>query len=92
MLVSRRVDAKVWTRGTHLSLVEVDIGEDVVHVIKRVLDDQDAQHARREDGMHAVDARTTLCVCKGIGAWYTPMGGGRRCRRRCGTCGKRRPR
>ena len=63
MLVSRRVYVKVWTRGTHLSAVEGDIGEDVVHVVKRVLDDQGAQHARREDGMRAVDARATLCVC-----------------------------
>ena len=38
------------------------IGEDVVHEVKRVLDDQGAQHALRSGGMRAIDARAALCV------------------------------
>ena len=39
------------------------LGEDVVHVVKRVLDDQGAQYALRESEMRAIDARVALCVC-----------------------------
>ena len=39
------------------------LGEEVVQVVKRVLDDQGAQHALREGEMCAVDARAALCVC-----------------------------
>ena len=37
------------------------LGEDVVRVVKRVLDDQGAQHAFREGEMRAIDARAALC-------------------------------
>ena len=39
------------------------IGEDVVHVVKRVLDEQGAQHALREREMRPIDASVALCVC-----------------------------
>ena len=41
------VYVKVWARGTRLGVLEGGLGEDVVHVAKRVLDDQGAQHALR---------------------------------------------
>ena len=63
MLVSRCVYAKVRALGTHLWVVVGGLGEEVVQVVKRVLDDQGAQHALREGEMCAVDARAALCVC-----------------------------
>ena len=38
------------------------IGEDVVHVAKRVLDDQGAKRALRESETRAIDDRVALCV------------------------------
>jgi len=38
------------------------IGEDVVHVVKRVLDDQGAQYVLREGEKRTIDARVALCV------------------------------
>ena len=38
------------------------IGEDVVHVVKRVLDDQGALYALREGETRAIDVRVALCV------------------------------
>ena len=37
------------------------IGADVVHVVRRILDDLGAQHALRESEMRAIDARVALC-------------------------------
>ena len=37
--------------------------EDVVHVVKRAIDYQCAQHALREGEMRAIDDRAVLCVC-----------------------------
>ena len=62
------------------------LGEDVVHVAKRVIDGQGAQHALRGGAMLAIDARVALC------AWYTLMGGSRMSRRGCGPRGKARHR
>ena len=56
MVVSRCV------HGTHLWVVVGCLGEDVVHVVKRVIDDQGAQHALREGEMRVIDARVALCV------------------------------
>ena len=44
-------------------MVVDDIGEDVVHAVKRVIDELGAQHALREDEMRTIDARAVLCVC-----------------------------
>ncbi len=38
------------------------LGEDVVHVAKRVLDDQGVKRALRQGEMRAIDARVALCV------------------------------
>ena len=39
------------------------LGEDVVHMVKRVLGDQGDQHALREGEVRAIDARVALCAC-----------------------------
>ena len=57
------VYVKVWARGTRLRVLEGGLGEDVVHVAKRVLDDQGAQHALRGGEVRAIDVRVALCVC-----------------------------
>jgi len=57
MLASRCV------HGAHLWVVVGCIGEDVVHVVKRVVDDQGVQHAFRGGEMRAIDARVAVCVC-----------------------------
>ena len=61
--VPRCVYANVCALGTHLWVVVGGVGEYVVHVVTRVLDDQGAQHALREDGIRASDGRVALCVC-----------------------------
>ena len=63
MLVPRCVYVNVWALGTHLWVVVGGLGEGVAHVVKRVLDDQDAQHALRSGGMRVIDARAALRVC-----------------------------
>ena len=68
------------------------LGEDVVRVVKRVLDDQGAQHAFREGEMRAIDARAALCGCQGVSMRYTTTDGSRTYRRRCGPCSKTHPR
>ena len=57
------VYVKVWARGTRLRVLDGGLGENVVHVAKRVLDDQGAQHALREGELRAIDDRAALCVC-----------------------------
>ena len=39
------------------------VGDDVVHAVKRVLDEQGAHHARCGSEVRAIDARAALCVC-----------------------------
>ena len=39
-----------------------DLGADVVHVVKRVLDGRGAQHALRDGEVRTIDARVALCV------------------------------
>ena len=56
------VYVKVWARGTRLRVLEGGLGEYLVHVAKRVLDDQGAQHALRGGEMRAIDDRAVLCV------------------------------
>jgi len=68
------------------------LGEDVVHVVKRVLGDQGDQRARREGEVRAIDARVALCACSGVSPRCTPMRGNRGYRRRCGPYGKTRHR
>ena len=62
-LVPRCVYVNVCALGTHVWVVVGGVGEYVVHVVTRVLDDQGAQHALREDGICASDGRVALCVC-----------------------------
>ena len=61
MLVTRCVYVKARARGAHLWARVGGLGEDVVHVAKRVLDDQGAQRALREGEVFAIDARVALC-------------------------------
>ena len=62
MLASRCVYGKVGALSTPLWLVVGGLGESVVHVVKRVLDDQGARYALREGAIRAIDARVALCV------------------------------
>ena len=39
------------------------LGDDVVHGLKRALDDYCAQHALREGEMRAIGDRVALCAC-----------------------------
>ena len=80
MLVPRCVYVNVWALGTHLWVVVGGLGEDVAHVVKRVIDDQGARHALREGRMRAIDDRVALCVCDRVSTRYTLMGGRRRYR------------
>ena len=63
MLVSRCAYVKVRALGAHPWVVVGGFGEDVVHVVKRALVDQGAQHALREGEMCAIDDRVAVCVC-----------------------------
>ena len=63
MSASRCAYVKVRARGAHPWVVVGGFGEDVVHVVKRALVDQGAQHALREGELRAIDARAALCVC-----------------------------
>jgi len=63
VLVSRCVYVKVRARGAHPWLIVGGFGEDEVHVVKRALDDQGAQHALREGEMRAIGDRVSFCVC-----------------------------
>ena len=63
VIASRCVHVKVCALVTQLWVIVGGIGEDVVHAVKRVLDDQGAQHAVREGEVRAIDARVAWCVC-----------------------------
>ena len=63
MLASRWMYGRVWAFGTHLWVVVGGLGEDEVHVVKRVIDDLGAQHALRENEMRGIDVRVAPCVC-----------------------------
>ena len=63
MLASRWVYGRVWAFGPHLWVVVGGLGEDEVHVVKRVIDGLGAQHDLRESEMRGIDVRVALCVC-----------------------------
>ena len=83
---------QVWAVGTHVWVVVGGLGEDVVHVLKRVLEDHGAQHAIRAGELRAIDARAASCVCQGVSTRCTSMGDARGSRRTCGPGGIARPR